>query len=373
MSSANKKTGGLAGVIAGESAICTCGLGNGLNYYGYSIEDLALNCEFEEVAYLLQFAELPNEKQLQEYKAKIVANRHLSEELKRVLKAIPKDIHPMNLMQTATAALGALEPEAEDFSDQDDKIIRLLGILPSILCYWHHYAYNGKEIDHHSKQTSIAGYFLEKLLDKEPSEDFIKAMHCSLILYAEHEFNASTFTARICASTKSDIFASNAAAIGALKGHLHGGANEATAYLLKEFSSVDEALKAINKKLENKELVMGFGHRVYGLKGDPRNALIKTWSKHLGGDTVMYKVSEAIESLMAEKRPTLPPNADFYSASAYYFMGIPIPYFTPIFIMSRVSGWSAHIKEQRANNKLIRPSSEYTGVEPRAFVELNKR
>lgn len=373
LSEAKKKVGGLAGVVAGSSAICTCGLGNGLNYYGYSIEDLARGAEFEEVAYLLQFAKLPNKAELEDYKEKISANRELNENLKAILRAIPKDVHPMNLMQSAVAALGALEGEKEDFRDQDEKIIRLLGILPSVLCYWHHYANFGKEIDFKSEQKTIAGYFLEKLDLKEPKKDFIKAMHCSLILYAEHEFNASTFTARVCASTRSDIFSAVAAAIGALRGPLHGGANEAAMYLIQSFSSVEEAIKGVNEKLEKKELLMGFGHRVYGLGGDPRNALIKEWSKKLGGDTLLYKVSEAIEMLMKEKKPNLPPNADFYSASAYHFMGIPTEYFTPIFIMSRVSGWCAHIKEQRANNKIIRPSSEYIGPEPRKFTQIQER
>lgn len=373
MSEAKKKTGGLAGVVAGESAICTCGLGNGLNYYGYAIEDLANHAEFEEIAFLLQYAQLPNSKELEEYKNKIIAQRELSENLKTILKAIPKETHPMNLMQTAVAALGALEAEKEDFSNQDEKIIRLLGILPSVLCYWHHFVHFGKEIDFNSNQKSIAGYFLEKLQGQSPKEDFIKAMQCSLILYAEHEFNASTFTARTCASTKSDIFSAVAAAIGALRGPLHGGANEAAMGLIESFSSVEEAIEGVNRKLENKELLMGFGHRVYGLGGDPRNALIKVWSKHLGGETLIFKVSEAIENLMKEKKPNLPPNADFYSASAYHFMGIPTAYFTPIFIMSRVSGWCAHIKEQRANNKLIRPSSEYIGPSPRKFIKIQDR
>lgn len=223
MSEAKKKTGGLAGVVAGESAICTCGLGNGLNYYGYAIEDLAQNCEFEEVAYLLQYAKLPNNKELEDYKEQIIAQRSLNENLKAVLRAIPKSAHPMNLMQAAVATLGSVESEENNFSDQDSKIIRLLGVLPSVLCYWHHYANFGKEISFDSDQKSIAGYFLEKLKLKTPKEEFIKAMHCSLILYAEHEFNASTFTARICASTKSDIFSCVAAAIGALRGPLHGG------------------------------------------------------------------------------------------------------------------------------------------------------
>ncbi|TQR60235.1 citrate/2-methylcitrate synthase [Campylobacter troglodytis] len=373
VSEASKKTGGLAGIIAGQSAICTCGLGNGLNYYGYAIEDLANNCEFEEIAYLLQYAKLPNSSELKAYKKEIIAQRKLPKALKEILKQIPKGIHPMNLMQMAVAALGTIEGEKDDFSDQDEKIIRLLGILPSVLCFWHNFVEFGKEIDFESKEDSIAGYFLEKLQGSTPKADFVKAMHCSLILYAEHEFNASTFTARICASTRSDIFSAIAAAIGALRGPLHGGANEATMYLIEQFDSVEAALKEVNHKLETKQLLMGFGHRIYGTGGDPRNALIKEWSKKLGGDKLLFKVSEAIEALMKEKKPNLPPNADFYSASAYHFMGIPTEYFTPIFIMSRVSGWSAHVKEQRANNKIIRPSSEYIGVAPRAFVSIDKR
>ena len=372
-SEATNKTGGLAGVVAGQSAICTCGLGNGLNYYGYAIEDLAHNCEFEEVAYLLQFAKLPNSSELASYKKQISTQRALPKALKEILKQIPKGIHPMNLMQMAVAALGTIEGERENFSDQDEKIIRLLGVLPSILCFWHHYVNFGKEIGFESEQSGIAGYFLEKLKEKKPSDDFVRAMDCSLILYAEHEFNASTFTARICASTKSDIFSANAAAIGALRGPLHGGANEAAMHLIESFSSVDEAIKGVEHKLATKQLLMGFGHRIYGAGGDPRNVLIKEWSKKLGGDTLLYKVSEAIEALMKEKKPNLPPNADFYSASAYHFMGIPTDYFTPIFIMSRVSGWCAHIKEQRANNKIIRPSSEYIGVAPRDFIPLKNR
>ncbi|MDY3133569.1 MULTISPECIES: citrate/2-methylcitrate synthase [Campylobacter] len=373
ISEAAKKQGGLAGVIAGESAICTCGTGNGLNYYGYAIEDLAEHCEFEEVAYLLQYAKLPNANELKDYKSKIIASRPLSVELKAMLKLIPKGVHPMNVCQSAVALLGTLEAEKDDFSDQDDKIIRLLGVLPSVICFWHNYINSGKEIDFESKEDSIAGYFLEKLHQKTPPAEFVKAMHCSLILYAEHEFNASTFTARICASTKSDIFSAVAGAIGALRGPLHGGANEAAFGLISSFDNVEDAINGVNQKLANKELLMGFGHRVYGVGGDPRNAVIKKWSKALSNNHKLFAISEAIEGVMKEKRPSLPPNADFYSASAYHFMGIPTEYFTPIFIMSRVSGWCAHIKEQRANNKLIRPSSNYIGPEPMKFIQIHQR
>ena len=370
---AKTKQGGLAGVIAGESKICTCGLGNGLNYYGYAIQDLAANCEFEEVAYLLNRGELPNERELIDFRRSIKAQRGLSKELKDIIRSVPKAANPMNLMQLVVSALGALEPERDNFSNQNEKIIRLLGVLPSALCYWYHWINYGDEIEFNTDYESIAGYFLSNLRHKEPKEDYIKALNCSLILYAEHEFNASTFTARVCASTRSDIFSAVAAAIGSLRGPLHGGANEAAMHLIESFDSVEDAIIGVNNMLERKELLMGFGHRVYGIGGDPRNAVIKEWSRKLGGDTDLFKISEAIEMVMKEKKPNLPPNADFYSASCYHFMGIPTDLFTPIFVMSRVSGWTAHIKEQRANNKLIRPNSIYIGPEPREFVPMGER
>lgn len=371
--SAKKKTGGLAGVEAGESAICTVGQGSGLNYYGYSIEDLSQNCTFEEVAYLLQYAKLPNKTELEAYTKEIASYRNLPKELRSILRNIPKEAHPMDVMRTGCSALGTLEPEKSDFSNQDRVIKRLLGIFPSILLYWHHYVNFGEKMDTQSSQSNIAGYFLEKLHNKAPSNEAIQCMHTSLILYAEHEFNASTFTARICASTLSDMYSCVTAGISALRGPLHGGANEAAMKLIDSYKSVEEAVDGTYDKLKNKVLLMGFGHRVYGLGGDPRNAIIKKWSKKLGGDTLTFKVSEAIEDVMKKEKPGLPPNADFYSASAYRFLEIPTDYFTPIFIMSRTTGWTAHAKEQRANNKLIRPSSKYTGVAPREFVSLEKR
>lgn len=367
-----KKTGGLAGVVAGESAICTVGQGNGLNYRGYNINDLAQNCEFEEVAYLLCFDELPNKNELDNFKISLQENRALPKELRSVLRKIPKNAHPMDVMRTGCSFLGTIEPEL-DFKNQDRVIKRLLGIFPSILLYWYHYAFNGKKMDTKSSQDSIGGYFLEKLKEKEPSVDEIKTMHVSLILYAEHEFNASTFAARICASTLSDMYSAITTGISVLRGPLHGGANEAAMRLIDSFDSVESAIKGVHEKLANKELLMGFGHRVYGLGGDPRNAIIKQYSKKLGGESLTFKISEAIENVMKEQKPQLPPNADFYSASAYRFLGIPTDFFTPIFIMSRTTGWSAHVKEQRANNKLIRPGSEYIGVEPREFVKLQDR
>lgn len=371
--STNKKQGGLAGVVAGQSAICTVGQGNGLNYYGYSIEDLSQNCTFEEVAYLLQYASLPNKSQLLEHTKQIASFRHLPKELRSVLRNIPKNTHPMDVMRTGCSFLGTLEPEKSDFSDQDRVIKRLLGIFPSILLYWHHYVNSGEKMDTNSDQSTVAGYFLEKLHKKAPSDDAVNCLHASLILYAEHEFNASTFASRICASTLSDMYSCITTGIGVLRGPLHGGANEAAMKLIDSYKDEEDAIKGTYDKLQNKVLLMGFGHRVYGLGGDPRNALIKVWSKKLGGDTMIFKISEAIENVMKEQKPQLPPNADFYSASAYRFLNIPTDYFTPIFIMSRTTGWSAHVKEQRANNKLIRPGSEYIGVEPREFVKLQDR
>lgn len=371
--SEKKKIGGLAGVVAGESAICTVGQGSGLNYYGYSIEDLAGNCTFEEVAYLLQFGELPNKSELETFTAEIASFRDLPKELRAVLRNIPKGTHPMDVMRTGCSMLGTIEPEKSDFSDQDEVIKRLLGIFPSILLYWHHYANNGVKMDTQSEQKTVAGYFLEKLHGKEPRDEAINCLHTSLILYAEHEFNASTFASRICASTLSDMYSCITTGISVLRGPLHGGANEAAMKLIDSYKSVDEAVEGTYDKLKNKVLLMGFGHRVYGLGGDPRNALIKQWSKKLGGDTLTFKISEAIEGVMKKEKPQLPPNADFYSASAYRFLDIPTDYFTPIFIMSRTTGWAAHVKEQRANNKLIRPGSEYTGPEPRDFIKMEDR
>lgn len=373
--STKKKTGGLAGVVAGESAIATVGQGSGLNYRGYNIKDLADNCQFEEVAYLLQFEKLPTVQELEDYKKKLKAARTLPAELKTVLENIPKDAHPMDVMRTGSSFLGAMEPEPHENrnAEQDKTIIRLLGIFPSILLYWYNFHNSNMQMDTESDEDTIAGYFLEKLHHKKPSDEHRAAMHASLILYAEHEFNASTFAARICASTLSGMHSCVTAAVGVLRGPLHGGANEEAMRLIDSFDSVDAAVKGIHEKLEQKQLLMGFGHRVYGLGGDPRNPIIKEWSKKLGGDQLIFKVSEAIEEVMKKEKPQLPPNADFYSASAYRFLNIPTDLFTPIFVISRTTGWTAHVKEQRANNKLIRPGSEYVGPEPRDFVKIEDR
>ena len=375
-----KKVGGLAGISAGESAICTCGTGHGLNYRGYDIYDLAEHCEFEEVAYLLLREKLPNKAELESFKKELIAARSLPKELKEVLKLLPKDAHPMDVMRSACSALGCLEKEEYDvfkasFPNQQKIGTRLLGVFPSVLTFWHHYHTSGKEISTESKQDSIAGYFLESLHQKEPKELWVKAMHASLILYAEHEFNASTFTARVITATMSDVYAGITGAIGALRGPLHGGANEAAMELIEEFSSPEQATQGILDKLARKDKIMGFGHRVY-VEKDPRNVVIKAWSKKLSEDVKdtkgLYPISEAIEKVMWDQKKLFP-NLDFYSASAYHFMGIPTPYFTPIFIFSRTAGWLAHIFEQRSNNKLIRPSSEYTGPENKAFVPLSER
>lgn len=380
MAAPTKKVGGLAGISAGESAICTCGTGHGLNYRGYDIYDLAEHCEFEEVAYLLLREKLPNKAELESFKKELIAARSLPKELKEVLKLLPKDAHPMDIMRTACSTLGCLEPEEYDvfkaqFPNQQRIGTRLLGIFPSVLTFWHHYHTSGKEISTESKQDSIAGYFLESLHQKEPKELWIKAMHASLILYAEHEFNASTFTARVITATMSDVYSGITGAIGALRGPLHGGANEAAMDLIEEFKTPEQATQGILDKLARKDKIMGFGHRVY-VEKDPRNVVIKEWSKRLSEDVKdtkgLYPISEAIEKVMWEQKKLFP-NLDFYSASAYHFMGIPTAYFTPIFIFSRTAGWLAHIFEQRGNNKLIRPSSQYTGPENKAFVPLSER
>ncbi|MCK0163965.1 2-methylcitrate synthase [Marinobacter sp. S6332] len=371
-----KKLGGagLRGQVAGETALCTVGkTGTGLTYRGYDVSDLADNAQFEEVAYLLLRGKLPNQQELDAYKKKLQSLRGLPAALKTVLENIPKDAHPMDVMRTGASMLGNLETE-QDFSEQDDKIDRMLALFPSIITYWYRFAHEGVRIETDSDVDSIGGHFLELLHGKKPSELHERVMNVSLILYAEHEFNASTFTARVCASTLSDIHSCVTGAIGTLRGPLHGGANEAAMELIQKFQTPEEAEAGLMGMLERKEKIMGFGHAIYS-ESDPRNVIIKKWSEKLAnevGDTVLYPVSVRCEEVMWREKKLFC-NADFFHASTYHFMGIPTELFTPIFVMSRVSGWTAHVKEQRENNRIIRPSADYTGPEHAEWVPIEKR
>jgi 2-methylcitrate synthase len=369
-----KKTGGLAGVVAGETAIATVGKeGKGLNYRGYSIHDLAENASFEEVAFLLLFGHLPVQKELDSFRSRLRHARSLPAALCETLKNIPKSAHPMDVLRTGCSMLGVLEPET-DFSQQQEKAERLLGSLPSMLVYWYQFTHNGIEVDFESDEASIAGYFLDKLHASKPSDLHRRVMDITLILYAEHEFNASTFTARVCTATLSDLYSAITGAIGTLRGPLHGGANEAAMELIEKFQTADEAESGIMEMLKNKDLIMGFGHRVYTIS-DPRSDVVKGLAKQLSeanNDTVLYPVSERIETVMRREK-NLFPNLDFYSASAYKFLGIPTAMFTPIFVLSRVSGWAAHVFEQRSNNRLIRPGAEYIGPGQLTYVPIEER
>ena len=374
MSEKPQNSAGLRGQVAGQTSLCTVGkTGAGLTYRGYEITDLAENAQFEEVAYLLLRGKLPNRQELDAYVDKLQSLRVLPDALKAVLEQIPKDAQPMDVKRTGCSMLGNLETE-NDFSEQDDKIDRMLAAFPGIICYWYRYAHDGVRIDTAGESDSIGGHFLELLHGKKPSELHERVMNVSLILYAEHEFNASTFTARVCASTLSDIHSCVTGAIGTLRGPLHGGANEAAMALIQKFSSADEAEKGLMGMLERKEKIMGFGHAIYR-ESDPRNAIIKKWSEKLAqevGDDVLYPVSVRCEEVMWREKKLFC-NADFFHASAYHFMGIPTELFTPIFVMSRVSGWTAHVKEQRENNRIIRPSADYTGPEHQEWLPIDKR
>ncbi|RTR37561.1 2-methylcitrate synthase [Shewanella canadensis] len=365
---------GLRGQSAGETALCTVGKsGSGLTYCGYDVSDLADNATFEEVAYLLFNGELPNQTQLDHYKTELYAQRDLPQALKEVLQRIPADAHPMDVMRTGCSFLGNLEPE-NDFSEQHKAANRLLAAFPAIMCYWYKFSHEGVEIDCVTEEDTIGGHFLHLLNGKAPSELHRRVMDVSLILYAEHEFNASTFTARVCASTLSDMFSCITGAIGTLRGPLHGGANEAAMDMIQKFSSPADAKTQMAGMLERKEKIMGFGHAIYRTS-DPRNVIIKTWSEKLAnefGDTSLYDISVACEEFMWDSKKLFC-NADFFHASAYHFMGIPTKLFTPIFVCSRLTGWAAHVMEQRSNNRIIRPSADYTGSEPRTVTPISKR
>ncbi|GMG88190.1 bifunctional 2-methylcitrate synthase/citrate synthase [Biformimicrobium ophioploci] len=373
---AEKKLGGagLRGQVAGKTALSTVGVsGSGLTYRGYDVKDLAECCTFEEVAYLILKGELPNQAQLDEYKAALKGMRGLPQALKEVLERIPADAHPMDVMRTGCSMLGNLEGE-DDFSQQEAKADRLLAAFPSIICYWYRYSHDGVRIETETDDDSMGAHFLHMLRGEKPNALHEQVMNVSLILYAEHEFNASTFTARVCASTLSDLFSCVTGAIGSLRGPLHGGANEAAMELIERFSNADEAEKELLGMLERKEKIMGFGHAIYR-ESDPRNVIIKAWSEKLAadvGDTALYPVSVRCEEVMWREKKLFC-NADFFHASAYHFMGIPTKLFTPIFVMSRLTGWAAHVFEQRADNRIIRPSAEYTGPEPRHVTPIEQR
>lgn len=363
---------GLRGQIAGKTALSTVGKsGSGLTYRGYDIKDLAGHCQFEEVAHLILKGELPDQTQLDAYKKKLKSLRGLPQALRDVLERIPAEAHPMDVMRTGCSMLGNLETETS-FEQQQDVTDRLLAAFPSIICYWYRYSHDGVRVETETDDDSIGAHFLHLLRGEKPSALHESVMHASLILYAEHEFNASTFTARVCASTLSDLHSCVTGAIGTLRGPLHGGANEAAMDMISKFKDPDDAEEQMLAMLERKDKIMGFGHAIYS-DSDPRNAIIKQWSeklaKDVGGEN-LYNISVRCEEVMWREKKLFC-NADFFHASAYHFMDIPTKLFTPIFVMSRLTGWAAHVFEQRADNRIIRPSAEYVGLSPRK-VEIGR-
>ncbi|MDB6109681.1 MAG: 2-methylcitrate synthase/citrate synthase [Pedosphaera sp.] len=372
--SETKKSGGLAGVVAGQTAISTVGKeGVGLTYRGYSIDELAVEASFEEVAYLLIYGRLPERQELAGYRDRLRSMRGLSAALKSVLELLPAETNPMDVLRTGCSTLGCLEPEGK-LRDAFQAADRLLASLPSMLLYWWHFSRDGQRLETQTDDASIAAQFLHLLKGKPADEMHVRALDASLILYAEHEFNASTFSARITASTLSDFHSAITSGIGTLRGPLHGGANEEAMALIERFKTPEEAEAGLMAMLARKELIMGFGHRVYKIS-DPRSGVIKNWARKLAvasGDARIYPISERIEAVMWREKMMFP-NLDFYSAAAYHFCGIPTPLFTPLFVIVRTSGWAAHIMEQRENNRLIRPTADYFGPEPRPFVPIDKR
>ena len=365
---------GLRGQVAGKTSLSTVGKsGSGLTYRGYDVSELADKCIFEEVAYLLLYGNLPTQSELDAYQAKLKKLRGLPQALKDVLERIPADAHPMDVLRTGCSMLGNLETET-DFTQQNDQTDRMLAAFPSIINYWYRFSHDNVRIETDTDDATIGGHFLHLLKGEKPNELHEKVMNVSLILYAEHEFNASTFTARVCASTLSDIHSCITGAIGSLRGPLHGGANEAAMDMIEGFSSPDEAEEEMMGMLARKDKIMGFGHAIYS-ESDPRNVVIKGWAEKLAadvGDEVLYPVSVRCEEVMWREKKLFC-NADFFHASAYHFMGIPTKLFTPIFVCSRLTGWAAHVFEQRANNRIIRPSAEYTGEELRPVPDMSAR